>query len=231
MSRKLSTAEAAQRARKRRRRRLAVWGALVVVGLALGAVYADSIPSIGGSDGSVSSTGTDGLATSNPGASTSPFSGLVTAGGGLSYDWSGKNGTFSTDQTMFMVDHTAAGAVGKTFQLDIVLTNTTLTGNWTNWDGGGPQLKIAEKTITSGTCSSPQVDFDSGTVTTTTVKFDTTDAGVVFGSLSDDTKKYCFGVGNYSGNGKDPAGTFLRRLDSSFTPTYPTFAGVISETA
>jgi hypothetical protein len=226
-----SAAGAAQRARKRRRRRLAVWGALAIAGLALGAVYADSIPSIGGSNGSVSATGSDGFASANPGGSNSPFSSLVTAGSDLSYTWSGKNGSFASDQTMFMVDATQTAAAGKTFQLDIVLTNTVLTGNWTNWDGGGPQLMIAEKTITSGTCSSPQVDFDTGTVTTTTVKFDTTDANVTFGGISDNAKKYCFGVGNYTGNGKDVAGTFLRRLDSSFTPTYPTFAGVISRTA
>jgi hypothetical protein len=220
----------AERTRRRRRNRLAAVAGLAVVGLALGAVYADSIPSVGGSDGTTSATGTDGQGTSSPGGSTSPYSSLTTAGSGLTFDWSGKWGTFSTDQVLFTVDHTAAAAAGKTFQLDLVLTNNSLTsGSWLNWDGGGPQLKIAEKTIASGSCSS--VDFDTSPDATLTVKFDSTDAHAAFSTLSDDTKKYCFGVGNYSGNGKDSAGTFLRRLDTGSTPTYPTFAGVLSRTA
>src|ERR687898_512056 len=77
--------------RKRARRRLAAWGALLLLGLALGAIYATGFATSGGTTGT----------TSNPAANnndrsdnqdTSALAGLITSNRNLTFNWEGRWG-------------------------------------------------------------------------------------------------------------------------------------------
>lgn len=207
-------------ARRRPRRRWAfgLWGLTGLGALALGTAYASGLPTIGGTTTADTPTATRVVDLSGASAGSSLYGNAVTSSPPLGYTWSGRWGSFATDQSMFYVD--LAGNTG-TYAAEVALTNAGALANWY-----ALQLRLEIAPVASQAACTAH-DFD-GTQTPKVLYTDTVDASVTFTNL-DPTQKWCIGVS--SADGKDPAGTYLRRVSTGSLPTYPQFVASIARTA
>jgi hypothetical protein len=209
----MSTSTARTPRVRKGRRRLSVWLAFAVAGLATGAVWATGFASVGGT------TGTDGASPivqpSAPGAHTPDLNGAITPGSDLTVDWAGRWG--STANTNFFTVDLASQSVSRTFNVAMLLTNDISSAGWSSL-----QLKLEAVDIASGSCDPAAFD---GTNRPRVMAFDAKDAGAYWNGLAGGSK-YCIGVA--ASDGTDSAGTFLRRASDTTGPsTYPTFVATV----
>jgi hypothetical protein len=196
----------------RSRKRLAAWLAFGAVGLATGAVWASGFGSSTGTDGVVAIS--PAIVKSDPDVAASPLNGTVTPAAPLPIDWDGRWGSIAADSPMATVDLSNAKFAGKTYNIALLLANTSDLTGWSSL-----QLKVEQKVVaTTGDCTTPTF---SGANSAKILNFDDQDAGVYWNTLAGGVI-YCIGVD--TAHGDDAAGTFLRGADDLDPPDgYPTF--------
>jgi hypothetical protein len=198
-------------ARKAHRRRLTAWLAFGAVGLATGAVWATGFASGTGANGTTVIS--PALTKTAPSTATTALSGTATAVTPLSFDWQGRWGSIAADTTMFKVDLSGSNYAGKTYNLALLLANTSDMSGWASM-----QLKLERVDVAaSGSCTAS--DFD-GTQHAKVLNFDDEDAGVYWNAVPGDAV-YCLGLA--ASTGDDAAGTFLRAAQDTPPTAFPTF--------
>jgi hypothetical protein len=198
------------------RRRLAAWLAFGAAGLACGAVWATGFASIGGANGTNSTSPI--IAPSAPAAHQAALHGVVTQGSDLTVDWNGRWGSVGADTNFFTVDLTGEDAANK-YNIAFLLTNTTdISGKgWSSL-----QLKVEQVDAGAGPCDATAFD---GSKAPKVMAFDAQDAGVYWNDLAGGDV-YCIGVA--AADGHDDQGTFLRRDSDTVAPTvYPRFLATV----
>lgn len=230
-------AERLKAARRRRtRRRLAALGALLVLGLALGTIYATGFATSGGTNATPTSA-TPLTMSSGDEQDTSGLNGLLSnscpgCSANLTYNWSGRNGSLSA-AVMYDVNLTGEDPLNK-YYVSVYLTNTPV---------GFSDLQIQMRIAKDGGDGCTTTDLSTGaTVGTGTgnfrnMIFDTNDAQVTWqgwvasgptagtGGL-DGGQRYCVGVIAGGGN---PNGTFIRRATANTTTTPPAFVSTVNQ--
>lgn len=215
--------------RKRTRRRLTAWGALLALGLILGVIYATGFATTGGTEGS---TGPAAANTNDPAANqdSSALAGQITAPNDLTFNWSGRWGTIDT-AVMYEVDLTPFGA-GEKFFSEVLLTNTP-----SGFSDLQLQVRIAE--AAGASCANSDLTGTAMPANGRVMIFDTDDAQVTFSGMGGATTGlpggaiYCIGVVDYGPNpasGKDTGGTFIRKSQAggAFGGDYPEFVGTLN---
>jgi hypothetical protein len=223
-------AEVAQRAMRRRRRRIVTWSLFGLVGLALGAVWAAGV---------VTTNSTVGGATASPPLLVTPgaagldsrFAGVLTPESTLPLNitFSGKKGVVATDAQMFEVDLTlddpstpAADEFSGTYFVTVELTNDVSGTGWGQLD--------LEFSAAVGACGGVDDDPNMATAPIKSVlHVETSDSTVDLAGLSGG-ETYCIGV-NGLGDASDADGTFIRKTTGGSTPTQPTFAAYMAQSA
>ena len=197
--------------RKRGRRRLATWGAFLLLGLLFGAIYATGFATSGGTSPSPA------VATPNNNepavnADTSALAGLIRSSNDLTYNWTGRWGEISS-AVLYEVDLSSYRTTDLFF-VEVVLTNVP---------AGFSDLQIQYRLAahradgTDGCATTDLNDTNSVSSNYRVMIFDAEDAQVTFSGLDGlpGADKYCIGVFDYSspapGSGKDEAGTFIRK--------------------
>jgi hypothetical protein len=196
---------------KRSRRRLAAWAAFGAVGLATGAVWASGFAQSTAANNSavISPALTKGA----PAVVTSPLASTVTAGPDLPIDWQGRWGSVATDATLFTVDLTGAQFTGKTYNVALLLANTSDLTEWASL-----QLEVERVDVAAaGNCAA--ADYD-GTKNPLLLDADDEDSGVYYNALPGNAV-YCIGVSSTPGD--DIAGTFLRSAQDAAPSDWPKF--------
>jgi hypothetical protein len=194
-----------------RRGRLAAWAAFGAVGLATGAVWATGFASGSGANGTTAIS--PALTKTAPATATSALSGTVTAVTALSFDWQGRWGSIAANTTMFKVDLSGANYAGKTYNIALLLANTSDMSGWASM-----QLKLERvDEAAGGACAAG--DFD-GTQHPKVLNMDDEDAGVYWNGVAGNAV-YCLGVD--AAPGDDVAGTFLRAAQDTPPTAFPTF--------
>ena len=209
---------AAPRRRRRGRLALGLWGLAGIGALGLGSAYASGLPSVGGATAADVPTATRTVDLSGASTSSSLYGGAVTAQGPIDYSWSGRWGSLATDEPLFYVDLT--GHTG-TFAAEVALTNA---GALTNWYA--LQLELEAVPVADAAACAAH-DF-TGTQSPQVLYAETVDASVTFTGL-DPAQKWCIGAA--SSDGKDAAGTYLRRVSTGSAPTYPTLIASLARTS
>jgi hypothetical protein len=224
-----------ERRRQRTRRRLGAWGAFLLLGLLIGAVYATGFATIGA--GTPSESTPESLA-GEPQATQAENSALknsinpVTTE--LTYSWLGRWGSIET-AVMYELDLEGTDPVDEEeftasdkFYSEVVLLNEP-----TGFSDLQLQLRIAKLAEPSSeSCAlngeaalkSAVAPNGGGVVANQRVMhFDTSDAQVLFKGINDSSgaatglpgaAEYCVGLVNYTGPpeaGKDELGTFIRK--------------------
>jgi hypothetical protein len=193
-------------------RRLAAWLAFGAVGLATGAVWASGFSSSSAAEGVVA--GSPAIAKSDPDVAASPLNGTVTPAADLPIDWDGRWGSIAADSPIAVVDLSNAKFAGKTYNVALLLANTSDLTGWST-----VQLKVEQKSVANAAACTPAAF--SGTDNDEILNFDDQDAGVYWNGLPGGST-YCIGVNAAAGD--DAAGTFLRGADDADPPDgYPTF--------
>ncbi|HEX6115595.1 MAG TPA: hypothetical protein VFY99_00750 [Solirubrobacterales bacterium] len=216
----------AARRRQKSRRRAALWGAFLLVGLALGTIYATGFATTGGSTGA---TATAGANTNDPGANqdTSVLAGLMTTpDSNITFNWAGRWGSLS-NAALYEAD--LDGQTGDYF-LGVYLSNTP-----SGFSDLQIQFRIADVGV-GGTCDGAAINGVADTDDYRVMRFDNNDAQVTFSGMNGVTtglpggSTYCVGVANYANNGKDTGGTFIRKVTTggAFGGTYPQFVGTLN---
>ena len=211
----------AEKARRARRWALRLWAVLGVACLAAGSAYAAGLPSVGGETdltGSVDASAARLVDTSPGGGGGGLYDDAMVSQGDITYTWGGRHASIG-DEPMFLVDLT--GHTG-TFAAEVVLSNGAAMTGWWRY-----QLKVAAVPVAdAGTCAG--YDFSGAEAGSQLLTADTVDAWVQFSGLAGGSM-YCIGAAD--GDGKDSAGTYLRRASTTTVPTYPTFVGSVAKTA
>jgi len=219
-----------ERRRRRIRRRLGIWGALLVVGAALGTVYATGFADTGGATGTTSAPGAN---TNDPEANedNSALASLITQpSNDLTWNWGGRWGSVSS-AALYQLDLDAL-ASGNDYFSGVYLTNTP-----SGFSDLQLQFRIAD-IGTGNSCNAGGSDLTGATSANQRVMvFDNDDAQVTFSGMGGVTtglpggSTYCIGGTNYANSGKDTAGTFIRKVTTggSFSGTYPTFVATLNE--
>jgi hypothetical protein len=190
---------------------MAAWLAFGAVGLATGAVWATGFDSVSGANGTTG--GSPALAKSAPGTATSALTGTVTDDTALSFDWAGRWGKISADTNMFKVNLSGAQFAGKTYNIALLLANTSALTGWASM-----QLKIERVDVTAGgSCTATDLD---GTQHPKLLNVDDQDAGVYWNGVAGDAV-YCLGVATSPGD--EFTGTFLRSAADTPPSAFPTF--------
>ena len=193
------------------RRRLTAWLAFGAVGLATGAVWASGFASGTGANGTTAIS--PALAKTAPTTATSALSGTTTAVTPLAFDWQGRWGSIAADTTMFKVDLSGAAFAGKTYNIALLLANTSAMTGWASM-----QLQLERVDVAaSGSCTASAFD---GTQHAKVLNFDDEDAGVYWNGVAGDAV-YCLGLA--ASTGDDSAGTFLRAAQDTAPTAFPTF--------
>lgn len=215
----------AERRRQKSRRRAALWGAFLLLGLALGTIYATGFAETGGTN----ATPTDPTANTNSPGDDEDDSALDLGqpNANITYNWAGRWGSVS-NAALYEADLT--GITGDYF-IGVYLTNQP--GGFSDLQ---LQFRIADVGL-GGTCDGTAIDNATDTDDHRVMIFDNNDAQITFsgmngapGGLPGNTI-YCVGVANYTGNGKDTGGTFIRRSNPNAVPTpTPTFVGTLNRT-
>jgi hypothetical protein len=217
----------AERRRARSRRRLGLWGAFLLVGLLLGAVYATGFAEVGGKSGTLSEPAAFG---GSPAANEdgSELSNLIAVPGGesLTYDWAGRWGSVES-QVMYEMDLTSFEA-GNLFYAEVMLANVP---------SGFSSLQLQLRMASAAGSSCAVSDLEAAAASDYRVMtFDTADSQVTFAGMGGATTGlagnavYCIGVVDYPGSGKDTGGTFIRKKEKggSFTGAYPRFVASLN---
>jgi hypothetical protein len=210
----------AERRRQKSRRRMALWGAFLVLGLALGTIYATGFASNSGTTDAGGSAGA-GAVMGSPGANedASALANAVTSGSNLQYTWSGRWGSFASNQVMYTVDLT--GQTG-TYYSEVLLSNTP---------SGFTDLQLQIRMAGDGGDGCQAADLNTSP-TNRVMTFDSSDTQVTYpGLTAAGGPVYCIGVA--AANGKDPAGTFIRKASTgaTFSGTYPTFVATVNRSS
>jgi hypothetical protein len=193
------------------RRRLAAWLAFGAAGLATGAVWATGFASISGANGTTG--GSPALAKTAPAGATSALAGTVTAVTPLAFDWAGRWGSIASNTVMFKVDLSGSQYNGKTYNLAMLVANTSTLTGWASL-----QLKLERVDVAaSGSCSA--TDF-TGSAHAKVLNIDDQDAGVYWNAVAGDAV-YCLGLS--ASTGDDATGTFLRSAQDTAPTGFPTF--------
>ena len=197
--------------RKSSRGRIAAWLAFGAVGLATGAVWASGFASGSGANGTTAVS--PALTKTAPTTATSALSGTTTAITPLSFDWQGRWGSIAAKTVMFKIDLSGSDYAGKTYNLALLLANTSDMSGWASM-----QLKLERVDVAaSGSCVAGAFD---GTQHPKVLNFDDEDAGVYWNGVAGDAV-YCLGVNAAAGD--DVAGTFLRAAQDTPPTAFPTF--------
>jgi hypothetical protein len=190
---------------------MAAWLAFGAVGLATGAVWATGFDSVSGANGTTG--GSPALAKTAPQIATSALSGTVSDDTALSFDWAGRWGKISADTNMFKVNLSGSQFAGKTYNIALLLANTSLLTGWASM-----QLKIERVDVAAaGSCTASDLD---GTNNPKLLNIDDQDAGVYWNGVAGDAV-YCLGVASSSGD--EFTGTFLRSAQDTPPSAFPTF--------
>jgi hypothetical protein len=199
----------------RSRRRLAAWLAFGAVGLATGAVWASGFASVSGANGATA--GSPALTKTAPTTATSALSATTVAVTPLAFDWQGRWGSVAADTVMFKVDLSGAGFAGKTYNIALLLTNTSVLTGWASMQLEAERVDEAA----SGSCTAADLD---GTNHQQVLNFDDEDAGVYWNGVAGDAV-YCVGLA--SSPGDDTGGTFLRAAQDTPPSAFPTFVTTV----
>lgn len=228
-----------ERRRQRTRRRLGAWGAFLLLGLLIGAVYATGFAETKGKDGILANpANVNGKAAANENGAELKEE-LTTVTTELKYNWAGRWGSIDT-AVMYQAD-LGLFTTGEKFFSEVVLTNTP-----TEFSDLQLQLRIAKiaKTETcavAGGAALESAAAGGGNVASNkrVMVFDTADAQVTFSGMEGTFEgllggsKYCIGIVNYTGPpaaGKDTGGTFIRKsaAGSSYSGIYPSFIATLN---
>ncbi|HEX6115596.1 MAG TPA: hypothetical protein VFY99_00755 [Solirubrobacterales bacterium] len=242
-------AERMEAARRRRTRlRLAALAGLLLFGLSLGAIYATGFATTGGTTGSTQNATP---LSNNPGDAqdTSGLNGLISTGcagcsANLTWNYSGRFGSVPS-AVMYDVNLTNEPLANNYF-VAVYLSNAP---------AGYSDLQLQIRIATDGADNACTTADLSNTTTVGTgsgnyrnMIFDTNDAQITFqgwvasgnaagsGGL-DGGERYCVGIYDYPAGpsnvppaaGRDPSGTFIRRVNTATTPTPPTFVATLNQ--
>jgi hypothetical protein len=217
-----------RRRQDRQRRRAFALGAFLLLGLALGTIWASGFATTGGATGTASKAET---LFADPGnkQDTSGLNGLITSGGNLVFNWTGQIGTVSS-LSMDTADLDTLSAANNYF-VGVYLTNVP-----SGFSALQLQIRIADVGA-GGTCTGATMEAASNKNDYRIFTFETADAQVTFSGMNGATtglpggKTYCIGVANYSGSGQDTEGTFIRKSTKgpNFTGVYPTFIAALNQ--
>ena len=219
----------AERRRQRARRRTALWGAFLVLGLALGTIYATGFASTGGTTGTTDPAAAN---TNTPGDNqdTSALAALTTSpGGNLVFNWSGRWGSVASN-AMYQVDLDGLSA-SNNYYVSVYLGNTP-----SGFSDLQLQLRIKDDGP-AGICNAADITGVADTDDFRVMAFDSQDAQVTFAGMDgvttglDGGSTYCIGIANYANSGKDASGTFIRKNNTggAFGGTYPTFIASLNQ--
>jgi hypothetical protein len=219
----------AERRRQKSRRRAALWGAFLLVGLALGTIYATGFATTGGTDGT---TATASPNTNDPGANqdTSALAGFLTSpDANITFNWSGRWGSVS-NAALYKADLDTESA-SNNYYIGAYLSNTPA-----GFSDLQLQFRIANVGV-GGACTGAAINAVADTDDYRIMRFDNNDAQVTFSGMNgvttglDGGSTYCVGVAGYANNGKDSGGTFIRKVNTggSFSGTYPQFVGSLNQ--
>lgn len=216
-----------ERRRRLRRRRLVALAAFLLLGLALGNVWAGGFATTGGADGT---PGEASIVYRDPGnqQDTSGLNGLIDSSGPLTWNWQGQWGHVS-GQAMYTVDLDDEPA-GDGFFVGVFLTNVP-----SGFSDLQLQLRIADAGK-GGTCNAAVMDAVADPEDFRIFTFEAADAQVTFSGMNGAEaglpggKTYCVGVSNYPGSGQDAEGTFIRKASkgANFTGIRPTFVATLN---
>jgi hypothetical protein len=203
---------------RRRKRSTIMWLAFLVIGLAMGSVWATGFSVSGSANGAdnaaVDVPGTDNVAD----ASTSPYAGLITNPEDLTVDWNGLWGVVGGDVAMYEVDLSGEAALDN-FYVEIYVDSTA-----TDWSVQQYQFHRFDDPATCGAATdlTALAPDESQTMAVTDedafVSFDALPGGAV----------YCFGIEAIA-QADNETGTFLRRPDETTFPTPTQFTGIVNE--
>ena len=221
-------AQFAFRRRRRTRRRLLALGSFLLLGLALGNVWATGFAVVGGATGTADPAAPYYFDPGNK-QDRSGLNGLLTSGGDLTWNWQGQWGSVSS-KAMYTADLNTLSAGGK-YYVGVYLTNVP-----TGFSDLQLQLRIAD-VGPGGACSGTVMDAVTETKDFRIFTFDAVDAQVTFSGMAGavtglpGASTYCVGIANYSGSGQDPAGTYIRKSSSgpSFSGIHPTFVAALNQ--
>lgn len=219
----------AERRRQKARRRTAIWAAFLVLGLALGTIYATGFADTGGTTGSDTAAG-DAVGTPGANEDNSDLAGLLSSNGNLSWSWLGRWGSIS-DKVMYEADLTGEPGANE-YYVGVYLNNTP---------SGFSDLQLELRIAADGGDNACTVSDLTGTAAGNRriMTFDSNDAQVTFAGLSNTAspdasglpgaERYCIGIVNALG--KDTVASFIRRGSTGSTPTYPTFVGSLNRSS
>lgn len=224
-----------ERRRQRGRRRFTAWGAFLLLGLLIGAIYATGFAETGGSGSGAVPTPLTGKAGENE--DEAALNGLITSNGNLAWSWLGRWGSVAT-KAMYEID-LSEKLESEKFFTEIVLSNTP-----TKFSDLQLQFRIAKPAV-GKTCTEAESITkleEAGAEDRRVMVFDAIDAQVTFSGMEGVTtgllggSDYCLGIVNYPAEGgslaagKDEGGTFIRKSEagSGFTGTLPTFIGTLN---
>lgn len=215
-----------ERRRTRARNRLIGWGAFLLLGALLGAVYATGFATTEGETAAEAAAAANNNSPAAKQDSSELAGQLSTVTANLNYSWSGRWGNVAS-AVMYEVDLSSFSESEKFFS-EVVLTNTP-----EGFSDLQLQLRIAE--AAGASCATSDL---TGTASTNdrVMIFDTADAQVTFSGLAGATtgllggSKYCIGIVEYSGSGKDTGGTFIRKAKAGaeFEGAYPSFVATLN---
>jgi hypothetical protein len=180
----------------------------------MGAVWATGFATNSGANGTIA--GSSAVTKSTPAAATSALSGTADPVTPLAFAWQGRWGSIATDTVMFKVDLSGSDYAGKTYNLAVLLTNTSVLTGWASMQ---LQLERVDEAA-SGTCTAGDLD---GSNHPEVLSFDDEDAGVYWSVAGDAV--YCLGLASSSGD--DLAGTFLRSAQDTPPSAFPTFIATV----
>jgi hypothetical protein len=197
------------------RKRLAAWLAFGAAGLATGAVWASGFATATGANGTTGES--PAMAKTAPTPATSALATTVSRVNDLSFDWDGRWGSLAANTIMFKVDLTGSQFNGKTYNVAVLLANTsTLTG----WASLQLEFSRADK-LAGGSCAAADL---TGSPHSALLNVDDQDAGVYWNALAGDAV-YCVGV--EASTGDDAAGTFLRAAQDTAPTGFPSFIATV----
>ena len=194
------------------RGRLAAWLAFGAVGLATGAVWASGFASGTGANGATVIS--PALTKTAPTRATSALSGTTTARHDARVRLGRPLGLDRRQEVMFKVDLSGADYAGKTYNIALLLANTSDMTGWASM-----QLKLeCVDVAASGTCVATAVRRHA---TTRRCSTSTTRTRACTGTASPATRSTA--SASAPSPGDEAAGTFLRAAQDTPPTAFPTF--------
>jgi hypothetical protein len=200
-------------------KKMGLWLAFGATGLATGAVWATGFASSTPSSNAAAES--PAMAKTAPGNSTSALNGKATAVDPLVFDWDGRWGKVTTPKVMFKVDLAGAAYNGKTYNLAVLLSKTSVLTGWATL-----QLEFERVELAAGApCDAAAFD---GTTNARVLNVDDQDAAVYWNAVPGDAV-HCIGVDTSTGD--DAAGTFLRASQDTEPTGHPLFITTVDRAA